>query len=304
MRNHLLRVHTAEDIDVQVDKVLRGLGNPPPPLSLDQVRELLKLDRHYYSSRNDSAVREIASRIWVAGQQIIARPMILIDAIRKADLKALYIPDRKRILIDEDLPKLKHRWNEAHEIGHSIFPWHKATMLGDDKVTLSQACNEHTENEANYAAGRMLFLRNRFTQESNDSHPTLDLVKQLKGAYGNTMTSTLWRVVETSERIIFGAVSCHPRHLGDDFDVSEPLKYFIRSPQFMRRFSGINEAILWTHLQQYCSWARGGPLGAEEVILFDDNGDRHVFRMETFYNRYEALTMGVYLRPHPITATA
>jgi hypothetical protein len=45
VRNSLLRVHTAQDIDDQVDKVLRGLGNPPPPLSLDDVRALLKLDR-------------------------------------------------------------------------------------------------------------------------------------------------------------------------------------------------------------------------------------------------------------------
>ncbi len=304
MRNHLLRVHTAEDIDAQVDKVLRGLGNPTPPLSLDIVRELLRLERHYYSSRNDSAVREIASRIWVAGQQILARPMILFDAIRKADLKALYIPDQKRILIDADLPKLKHRWNEAHEIGHSLIPWHKATMLGDDKVTLSQVCNQHTENEANYAAGRLLFLRDRFTQESNGSMPALSLVKQLKGTYGNTMTSTLWRVVETSQRVIFGAVSCHPRRPGEDFNPVEPLRYFIRSPQFLRRFSLTNEDVLWAHLQRYCSWARGGPLGTEEVILYDDNGDPHVFRMETFFNRYEALTMGVYVRPYAKIATA
>ena len=90
-------------------------------------------------------------------------------------------------------------------------------MMGDDKVTLSLACNQHTENEANYAGGRMLFLRDRFTQESNDSIPTLDLVRQLKSAYGNTMTSALWRVIETSERIIFGAISCHPHRTTSDF---------------------------------------------------------------------------------------
>jgi hypothetical protein len=27
--------------------------------------------------------------------------------------EALYLPNRKRILLDNDLPPLKHRWNEA-----------------------------------------------------------------------------------------------------------------------------------------------------------------------------------------------
>lgn len=297
-----MRVFAAEDIDAQIEKILRGLGSPPPPLSLDDVRELLKLDRQYYSSTNDGPAREIVSRMWVAGQQIVSRPMLLIEAIRKADLKALYIPDKKRILIDADLPVLKHRWNEAHEIGHSIIPWHKNTMLGDDKVTLSQVCTARTENEANYAAGQLLFLRNHFAAESNDSEPTLALVKSLKKDYGNTMTSTLWRFVETSEKTIFGAVSVHPRRLSDEFNQEEPLRYFIRSPKFIHGFSLIDEVVLWSHMQSYCSSARGGPLGTEEVILLDDNGERHLFRMETFYNRYDALTMGVYLKPYPVSA--
>jgi hypothetical protein len=33
-----------------------------------------------------------------------------------ARFKAFYLPDRKRVLIDSSQPKLKWRWNEAHEI--------------------------------------------------------------------------------------------------------------------------------------------------------------------------------------------
>jgi len=304
LRNLLLRVHTAEDIDAQVEKIFRGLGSPSPPLSLDDVRALLKLDRQYYSSRNDSAVRDVASRIWVAGQQILTRPMLLIDAIRKADLKALYIPDQRRILLDQDLPILKHRWNEAHEIGHSVIPWHKATWLGDDKNTLSEACSANIESEANYAAGRLLFFRERFIQEVNDSKPTIASVKALKESYGNTMTSTLWRVIESSERTIFGAISCHPHKLSDDFNAAEPLRYFIRSPKFARRFSAIHEQEIFGYMQQYCTRARGGPLGQAELTLPDDNGDLHHFSFETFFNQYDALTIGVYQRKHSLLVSA
>ena len=112
MRNKFLDGRSARDIDAQVAKILRGLGNPEPPLDLDAVRELLRLDRQYYSSTDDSAIREFVSRAVIAGKQVALRPMLVIDAIRKWDLKALYLPDRKRILIDESQHRLKWRWSE------------------------------------------------------------------------------------------------------------------------------------------------------------------------------------------------
>ena len=70
MRNLYLRKTTAAEIDGQVSKVLRGLGNPKPPLRLDDVRALLKLDRQYYSKTSDGMLRETVSRLMVAGKQI------------------------------------------------------------------------------------------------------------------------------------------------------------------------------------------------------------------------------------------
>ncbi len=50
MKNAVIGRLEAEDLREQVRKVLRGLGNPDPPLRLEEVRELLRLDRQYYSS--------------------------------------------------------------------------------------------------------------------------------------------------------------------------------------------------------------------------------------------------------------
>lgn len=47
----------------------------------------------------------------------------------------------------------------------------------------------------------------------------------------------------------------------------------------------------------YCGSQGGGPLGDSELILTDDNGDQHRFYFETFFNRYDALTLGTYLKP-------
>mgnify|MGYP001427504755 FL=1 len=151
--NRLLLPKTMQDIDGRVERVIRGLGNPEPPLELAQARELLKLDLAFYTADDPGIAREVISRMRIATLQVFQRPTLLFDAIKKFSLKALYVPDRKRILLDGSLPLLKHRWNEAHEIGHSLIPWHDDAMLGDNAHTLSRDCHEQVEAEANFAAG-------------------------------------------------------------------------------------------------------------------------------------------------------
>jgi Zn-dependent peptidase ImmA (M78 family) len=173
VKNIHLKARTVADIDGQIAKILRGLGDPEPPMDLRLARELLKLDRGYYSTTDDSLLRETYSRMKVAGLQILQRPTILKDAVQTLSLKALYLPDQKRILLDKDLPPLKHRWNEAHEIGHDIIPWHAGMMFGDNEQTLTPACHEIMEAEANYAAGQLLFLSGRFLEEARGFEPCL-----------------------------------------------------------------------------------------------------------------------------------
>ena len=66
-KNRFLNNKTTVDIDGRVERVLRGLGHPEPPLSLPDVRELLKLDRAFYTAEDPRLAREIISRIRIAG---------------------------------------------------------------------------------------------------------------------------------------------------------------------------------------------------------------------------------------------
>lgn len=299
MKNVVIGAHETADLRAQVAKVLRGLGAPQPPLDLRDVRELLRLDRQYYSSTDDSAVREFVSKVKIAGTQIVARPTILLDVIRKASLSALWVPDRKRILIDRDTPVLKHRWYEAHEIGHSLPPWHGEFLYGDSETTLSPMCHEQLEAEANYAAGQLLFLGGRFAVEALDNAATLASVRTLAKRFGNTMTSTLWRYVEEAHdgQPMVGLVN--PRALPGDALANTshlPSRYCIESPSFKTRFD-CTEPQLLAAVSTYAMYRRGGPLGEAEIVLVDRNGDGHIFRFESFSNGHSTLTLAVYARP-------
>ncbi len=290
------------EINTQVEKVLRGLGNPEPPLDLNLVRELLRLDRQYYSTTDTSALREFASKIKIGAKQLFEQPIEMWKIVKKAGLKALWLPAPRRILIDKDEPVKKHRWSESHEINHSYIEWHQAYLFGDSAIELSISCHEQLEAEANYGAGQLLFLRERFGEEARQLKLSMANVKLLHKRFGNSFTSTLWRYVEQLGRDlpILGLITCHPRQIPADHDMSSPCKYFIESPAFRRQFENVSEVAVFNALVRYCKNARGGPLGEEELVLHDVNNEAHVFHFETFFNMHEALTLAYYVRKHSL----
>lgn len=290
--NVILTPGTSSAIDKRIDRILNDLGDPEPPLRLDEVRELLRLDLRYYSSTDHSWLQEKIHQMKVAGKQVLARPAIMLDVVRKLDLKALIDLDRKRIHVDGDLPLPKQRWSEGHEIIHRVLPWHKGVAHGDQKKTLSVTCHTQIEAEANYGNGRLLFLGDRFRDELHAvSEIDFDAVKQLKKAFGNSMTTTLWRVIENLDEPNFGLVSVHPQQARSSD--SETIRYFIRSALFVDQFPNVNASDLLTQLATFCH-GRRGPIGQGELILADARGDQHVFHAECFNNSHDVLTLGMH----------
>ena len=278
-----------------MDRLLNDLGNPEPPLRLELVRELLKLDLKYYSANNPSYLQDISHKIKVGAKQVILRPGLILDVLKKVDLSAFYVPDTKRILIDEDIPSPKHRWIEAHEIAHSVIDWHSGFMFGDNKLTLNPLCDETIEAEANYGGGRLLFLGDRFSEESRSEELNFSNIRALAKQYGNTIQSTLWRTVEEREpeSAVFGLVSIHPKH--PDIGVKEYGKAprFIRSDGFRRQFNNVSPDRVFSILEQHARRNKGGPVVDTQEILADCNGEQHVFKIESFSNTHALLTYGV-----------
>jgi hypothetical protein len=292
MRNTFLDARTARDIDAVVAKIIKGLGNPEPPLILDDVRALQKLDRQYYSSVDDGPLREFISRAYIGAKQVFQRPTLILDIVRKRSLKALYLPDRQRILIDSSEPQLKWRWNESHEIIHAGVPWHQDAMFGDTEHTLSPSCHEQVEAEANYGAGRLLFFQDQLRDFITLSEPNFALIQEIKKRYGNTLTSSLWRMVEALDIPALGLVGPPPWVRA--VNGADPCRYFIRSAAFVERFTNVTEHQACDLLRIHASYRSGGPIANDDVILTDDCGVQQVFHLESFYNRHEALTILTY----------
>ena len=288
------------EIRDQVDRILRDLGHPEPPLNLSDVRKLLSLDLQYYSSSDAGLVAELSHRFKLFAKKTI--PDVgkhLLSALAKSQLCAFWVPDSAKILVDETVPKPKHRWIEAHEVTHSITPWHKAFLLGDNLQTIDPACHATLEGEANYGAGRLLFLQDRFGTEARDLALTFDSMKLLAKRYQNSLVSTFWRTVEERDpsHAVFGVISVHPRHESvGKHDGPNPWRYYIRSPAFRTRFSNVGPAAVFELIARNAGFRKSGPVFSVHEILRDVTGEAWEFQIESFSTTHALLTVGVLLR--------
>lgn len=307
MKNPQIGNSEKHRIEKAVGRLLSDMKDVQPPVNLLTVRDQLKLDLDYYSSKDPGLVREVIHSIKVAGKELLSSKTMLGRLIDKLGLRGMLFWDQNRILIDRELHHIKHRWAEGHEIGHKLLSWHRHYLLGDSSNELNPDCHATIEAEANYAAGQLLFLQNRFVEEAMSLPVCMDSVKLLKGRFGNSNASTLWRFVEqyAGPQPLLGIVSEHPHWLPENFDHSAPCRYVIESPSFRERFSNTTEVKLFEVLAGMCNRRKGGPIGNSEIMLTDNNGDRHEFVFESFcyrYNRpdgqsgYQVLTLALHKR--------
>lgn len=296
-------------INAQVQRILRDLGDPEPPLKLEDVRQLLSLGLQYYRSTDPGLIAELTHRFNLLAKKSIPNlGRHLLSALAKSKLCAFWVPDSSRILLDEAEPQPKHRWMEAHEVAHSFTPWHRGFLLGDSKQSLDPACHAILEAEANYGAGRLIFLQDRFGQDARDLPLDFSSVKVLSQRYANSIVSTFWRMVEerSPSHATFGMISVHPHY--EDIgahDGSEPWRYFIRSAQFCLQFPHVEASDVFALIDRHASRRRTGPILVAEDVLVDVTGQVFEFSLESFATKHAMMTMGCLTRVRaPMVALA
>jgi Zn-dependent peptidase ImmA (M78 family) len=291
------------DINTHVDRLLRDMGRPEPPLSLEDVRRLQKLDLTYYSKADISLLDEMAHRAKMAGSTIMSSAKRMIDIVDQFGLRGLLMlkENEKKIYIDDKVAELKRRFIIAHEITHDLLPWHRALLLGDNESTLSPSCHQIMEAEANYGGRRLIFMGDKFRTEARDYPLSWDTIEKIKKRFGNTLTTTLWQMVQEWDPMlpVFGMVHKHPHRvsLGDSGN-KDNVRYFIRSDAFKKRFGNVSDKDTFDAVRSYASMKTRGPVGAATCVLLNANGEPCDFEMFTFSNGYDLLTLGQYLSLH------
>lgn len=294
----------ASDINDHVHRLLRDLGYPEPPLKLEEVRALQKLDLTYYSKSDLNMLDEIAHRTKMAGSTMMTSAKRMVEIVDKFALRGLLMlkEDEKKIFIDNQVYELKRRFVIAHEITHDLLPWHRSLLLGDNDASLSLNCHQTMEAEANFGARQLIFMGEQFRKEALDCTFDWKTVEAMKKRYGNTLTTTLWQMVceRDPAQPVFGMISRHPYHatIGKRAN-GEDVAYFIRSDAFRERFANVTDVDGFSALRRYASRTRRrGPIGEDVETFTDVNGELHDFDMFTFSNGYDLLTYGVYKGPH------
>jgi hypothetical protein len=100
-----------------------------------------------------------------------------------------------------------------------------------------------------------------------------------------------------NQQTVFPFRNCRP---GKDFDRTKPCRHFITSLSFDAQFANVSAIQLYAIIESYCGYGKWA-LGNAEKIIIDSRNEPYVFRMETIFNHYDALTLGVMVRKHQIS---
>lgn len=179
---------------------------------------------------------------------------------------------------------------------HSILEWHRAFFLGDTAQTLHPDYQERLEAEGNYGASALMFGGEIFTMEALDTEPCWASVKILKKRHDKSYVTTLRRYVEHSHDLPMAMVVSTPPWQNVPEHQEGPVRYFVKSHQFETRFGLVSSNTILARITENARWRSGGPLGDFTFCLRDRDGLEHEFRAESFFNRYDILTLLVHRR--------
>ena len=277
---------TRREIERIAAETLRDAGLTEPPLSVERLLEHVQLHRDYYDLSDPGFLDRAKHKLHVHGRK-------LVEIVNKVRLKAVLLFDESRICIDNDLPKIKHPWASCHETGHRILRWHTPFFFGDTAETLDPAYQADLEDEANYAAGRLLFLGDRFSRDARDVPATVEGLKLLAKRYAASLTTTLRRYVEEGPEIAMAMLVSTPSWAQRPSGQPHRWRHFVPSPTFAKLFPEVSAEALRVLVDEHAKHRRGGTVADFEFALLDARSERHEVRAWSFNNQHYLLTLVV-----------
>jgi hypothetical protein len=278
---------TRREIDKIVETILKEAGLGDPPIQIGVILEHLKLNRQFYSLDDPNLLQRIAHRLQIGKRKIVN---IVREKIR---LAAVWLPDEKRILIDESQPKQKQLWASFHDTIHSVLPWHRDFFLGDTAQSLEHDYQDMLESEANYGASGLMFGGKVFTAQALDTTPCWQSIEQLIKVHQKSYVTTFRRYVEHShDRALAGLVST-PWWMEKPEDQITRCRHFIQSPRFRKEFPQVSADHLLQLVNRKTRPRKWGIAGEFTTALESNRGESREFFVEAFFSRHYLLTLFV-----------
>lgn len=284
---------TRREVEAATWRLLRDAGVTEPPVLVSVIIDHLELHRQFYDLQSPRFLDRAKHRIIVHGRK-------LAEILHRIRLAAVLLYDEDRIVLDAQLPTIKHDWSTCHEVVHRVLPWHKTYFRGDTAQTLDPDWHELLEAEANYGASELMFCGPVFRREAHDLVPGWSRIEDLAKRYGKSKTATLRRFVEHGpDRPMVTLVST-PYWEEKPSDQANRWRHYVPSPRFAQRFSCAEPDVLLRLVDLHSRQRIGGPVADFTCVLHDDDGCQHEFHAESFFNRHYILSLFVQLESRRI----
>jgi hypothetical protein len=247
----------------------------------------LKLHRDFYSLDDPKLLQRFAHRIRIGANRIAN---VVRDKIR---LAALWLPNEKRILVDESQPEPKQVWASFHDTIHTLLPWHREFFLGDTAQTLEPDYQDMLESEANYGASALMFGGQLFTVQALDTPPSWQSIQELRKVHGKSYVTTFRRYVEHGHDMALAGLISTPWWMPKPEDQITRCRHFVRSRRFEREFPAVHADELLQVVNRSTRPRKWGIAGDFRLSLKNAAGEQSEFAAESFFNQHYLMTLFV-----------
>ncbi len=204
-------------------------------------------------------------------------------------LGALLVRERT-VFVDGAQTWPRRRFVEAHEYGHWLIPWQRASYHLDDERRLSPETKERYEVEANLAAAHLIFQGPEFIKRALDVKVGIQTPLALSAEFAASCHAAIRYYVEHHPDAV--AVLVTGQMVGMDGAV--PVFHRLESRAFRERLGTLRDQFPGARLP--IRDGDGQPFGdilwasrletapRKEMILYDLRGGRRPFVVESFFN--------------------
>ena len=219
------------------------------------------------------------------------------NALKRAlsKVKGLFDATAGFIFIDHLLVPVKKRFVTLHEAGHGFLPWQRTMykIVEDCDQTLAPEAADLFDREANVFATEVLFQNDTFHNMAADEKFEIWTPIRLAKKFDASLYSSIRQYVSKNDRCCVVLV-LNPPTLIEGGGFRATLRRVIRSTAFMKMFGDHRWASVYTpddQLGRLVPLGKRKSSGKREVMLTDQNGDRHECIAESFTQTHQVFIL-------------